>query len=352
MDKTIFIPRAGQGRNQGLRTALVLAALSRRAVRLGGLVSEAPRPRPGLGAGNFTAAAAAAAVTAGSFELGREGSELLFVPGRPAAGDYSFDVARERPSPAPLSLVLEVVAPILAAAGGSSQVILSGGTHVPGGFTSDEVRRVLVPTWGGLGLPLEFMEISPGFLPGGAGEAELRVSSSSGMRSLKGDDPFQPLELGIEVVISGLPLHLAEQALEGAQARLNLHRLKASGRIRRARGSAGMSLLIWARGRYYRVGFAALGRRGGRPEALANNACEALVGFLHSGAGLPAQLAAALLASLVCAAGVSRLTVDRSTPALKAAVQAADAFFPGAVLMNQPRQDAPLELRISGRGLL
>ena len=107
---------------------------------------------------------------------------------------------------------------------------------------------------------------------------------------------------------------------------------------------------VWAQGKSMRVGFPALGRQGGRPQALAIEAVESMVDFLRSGASLPASLAAFLLAPLARAAGTSRLTVDRATIPLKAAVEAVQAMYPGAVRLIQARQQGlPWELSIQGQ---
>ena len=145
-------------------------------------------------------------------------------------------------------------------------------------------------------------------------------------------------------------MHLAEQAVESALDRLELHKITAKAHVRRARGGTGMSLLVWARGKSHAGGISRPGPAGGPPlRRWPYAAVESLVDFLHSGAGLPASLAAFLLAPLCLAAGTSRLTVDRSTMELKAAVQAVQAVHPGAIRFNQPREGLPWELSLQGR---
>ncbi len=351
----IVITNAGAGHNAGLKAGLALSVLSGQAVHFTGLVDDHPRPHPGLGPGGITAAAAAAAVSAGRFQGGVGKDELLFTPGglaRPLAGDYQFDVARQHKSAAPLSMILEVLALPLAAAGAESSLMLMGGTHVLGGLTSDELTHVLAPNWRALGLELRYTEVSPGFFPKAKGEAAVSFGPGRQLGSLQAEGPFRPQEVGVEVLTSGLPLHLAEQALEGALARLEVHGIPAKGRMRKARGGTGLALLIWAQGKGLRVGFAALGQRGGRPGSVATSAAEALVSFLRSGAGMPSHLAAALLPALAAAAGVSRFTVERSSHALVAAARAIEALMPGTVRLDQRRPGAPVEVRVQGMGLM
>lgn len=342
------IENAGAGRNQGLATGLALSLALGRPVRLEGLKDDELSPAPGLGPGGFTAALAAAKVSGGRVQGEPGQPELEFFPGPVRPGDYTFDLAFRRPTPAPLSLVLQALALPLARLSRPSSLLLAGGTHVPGGLMSDEVARVLVPNWRALGLTLDYTEISPGFLPKAKGEAEAGLGPGGNPRPLKAEEPFRASRFGVEVLISGLPVHLGEQALEGTLSRLELHGIPARGRLRRARGARGMALVVWAQGRDIRVGYGALGRRGGRPHSLGIKPAEALKGFLDSGAGISAEAAAPLVSALACSTGVSRLRVDRLTPTLKAALRALEAFQPQALRVDQPRPGRPVEIRILG----
>ena len=133
-----------------------------------------------MSAGHFTALAAAARITGGNFNLEFGGAEAELIPGPSAiAGEYEFDVSHDRPSPALASLVLEPLLPALSTAGSESRVFVSGGTHVPGGMTSDEFGKLFLPNLNRLGLSLEYVEIAPGFLPS---RETARWSSAHGPR--------------------------------------------------------------------------------------------------------------------------------------------------------------------------
>ena len=353
----ININNAGAAHNAGFRAGLALAALSGRSVYFTGLVDDNPRPASGLGPGGITAAAGAAAVTGGHFEGGAGKPELLFQPGglpRPLAGDYQFDVARQHKSAAALGNILEVLALPLSSTGADSTLTLMGGTHVLGGLTSDELTHVLTPNWRTLGMDIQYTEVSPGFFPRAKGEATIAFGPGRSLSALQAEKPFMPIEVGVEVLTSGLPLHLAEQALDGALGRLEVHGIPAKGRMRKARGGTGLALLVWASNggdTAYRVGFAALGQRGGRPGSVATSAAEALVSFLRSGRGMPAHVAVSLLPALAAATGVSRLTVDHASQSLAAAAKAIDALLPGCIRLDQRRPQDPLEVRVTGMAL-
>ncbi len=359
----ITIPNAGAGHNSAYKAGLALAALAGRTVYFTDLVDDNPRPSAGLGPGGITAAAGAAAVTTGHFEGGAGKAELLFQPGglaRPLAGDYQFDVSRQQKSSAALGNLLEVLALPLGATGAESTLTLMGGSHVMGGLTSDELNHVLTPNWRTMGMDIQYTEIIPGFFPRAKGEATIIFGPGKQLGPLHAEKPFMPIEVGVEVLTSGLPLHLAEQALDGAIGRLEVHGITATGNIRKAQGGTGLAMLVWASGKAsnasdasdtYRIGFAALGQRGGRPISVATTAAEALVSFLHTGAGMPVNVATPLLPAMAAATGVSRLTVDYAAQTMVAAAKAIDAILPGCIRMDQSHPKAPIEVRIVGMGL-
>ncbi|MBU1274440.1 MAG: hypothetical protein KJ720_03620 [Proteobacteria bacterium] len=350
MLEAVEIKDGGAARNAGLRIGLALSLLTGRALRLGSLVDDSPRPRPGLGSGGLTLAVAASAVSRGRLQAEAGSPELSFIPGGPPRpGDYHLDVAHLEPSAAPFSPLLEMLILPLSMAGGTSGLILRGGSHVMGGPTSDEISMLLLPNWRTLGLNANYREIAPGFFPSGGGEAEVTIVGAGALNHIQAERAFEPRQVGVEVLCSSLPVHLAEQSMQGALDRLALHGLKAEGNLRRAKGGKGQALLVWASDGHLRIGFSTLGKRGSRPEALALEAVEAMTHFLKSKAGLPSGLAARLLLPLACAGGISNFTVSGPPKPLQAAVRVIEAFWPGTVRLSSPRDEALLEVRVIGR---
>lgn len=349
VSESIRISQAGAGRNQALRTAVTLSVLTGRPITYEGAVDEGFKPKPGLGPGTVTAVKAAAAISGAGYEARMGQTEGFLKPREPRSGDYVFDVATQRKSAAAISPIMLCLLPILAASQGASSLIVTGGTHIHGAPTSDEMRYVLMPTLRSLGLPVTYSEIAPGFLPVGGGEGELQVRGPASFMGIHAENPFRPENLHLEVVSSGLPVHLAEMALQGAQDRLAVKGIKAEGNIRRARGGHGLSVLAWSDGNGYRVGFSALGHRGGRPEAVAIQAVEGLMDFFQSGAGMPTRQAADLLLPLACAKGVSRIRLGSINQPIKATARVIEQFWPGTVQVTDRHYDKPAEIRINGR---
>ena len=349
MSDPIIINQAGAGRNQALRTAVTLSVLTGRPIEYNGAVDEGSKPKPGMGPGTVTAVKAAAAISGAGYEARMGQTEGHLKPREPRAGDYVFDVATQRKSAAAISPIMLCLLPILAASSGRSSLIVTGGTHIHGAPTSDEMRYVLMPTLKALGLAVSYSEIAPGFLPLGGGEGELQIKGPASFLGIHAENPFRPENLNLEVVSSGLPVHLAEMALQGALDRLEVKGVKAKGNIRRARGGHGLSVLAWSDGNGYRVGFSALGHRGGRPEAVAIQAVEGLTAFFQSGAGMPINQAADLLVSLACAQGISRIRLAGLNQPIKAAARVIEQFWPGTVQLKDRHYDNPAEVRIIGR---
>lgn len=350
MPQVLKLRNAGAGRNQALRTALSLSMITGRPFEFFDAVDDGQHPKPGLGPGGFTAVKAAAAVSGAVYEARLGNPDGSFRPREIRPDAYVFDVSAQRKSAAAVTPIMLCLLPALALAAGDSSLVVNGGTHVHAAPTSDEMRYVLAPTMSWLGLPVSCSEIAPGFLPLGGGEAEMQVKGPAFIRSLQAQGSFMARKVGLEIVSSGLPVHLAEMAMQGAQDRLALKGVRAEGRIRRARGGHGLSVLAWAQSAEgLRVGFSALGHRGGRPEAVAVEAVEGLLTFLQSGVGLPARMAGDLLTILACAEGVSRLSLPSLPTALKASAKVIEAFWPGSLQLLEPRFDKPAEIRVIGQ---
>ena len=337
MQDLVEIRDGGSARNAGLRIGLALSLLTGRGLRVGSLVDDSPRPRPGLGPGGLTLAVAASAVSRGRLQAEAGSPELTFTPGGPPRpGDYHLDVAHLEPNAAPFSPVLEML--LLPPVRSRRLQRAHPAGRQPRHRRPHQRRDRLGagPQLAGSGPQRQLPRDSPRFFPqrgrrGRGGGGGIR---HSGPRQGRG--AFHPREVGVEVVCSNLPVHLAEQAMQGALDRLALHGLQAKGNLRRAKGGKGQALLVWAGDGHLRIGFSTLGKRGGRPEALALEAVEALTHFLKSKAGLPSTLAARLLLPLACASGISRFTVSGPPKPLQAAMRVIEAFWPGTVRLSSP----------------
>lgn len=169
----------GEGGGQVLRSSLTLSMLTGRAFRMRRV--RAGRAQPGLRAQHLVALRAAASVCHGAVEGDAVGStEVLFHPGRIAAGDYLFDTRTAGSS----TLVFQTVVLALGLQARSSTVRLVGGTHNPMAPTYDFVERVYLPLLARMGLRCEPALERHGFYPAGGGRWSVAVNGVSALAPL------------------------------------------------------------------------------------------------------------------------------------------------------------------------
>lgn len=338
----------GEGGGQVLRTALALAAIAGRAVRIERI--RAKRPIPGLAAQHLAAVRALAALCDARLEGDALGSsELLFVPTGPVrAGSYEIDVGamREGGSAGAVSLVLQAMAIPLSLARGGSTTRLLGGTHVPWSPSADYLVEVWAPMLARLGVALDLEVERTGWFPAGRGAILARIEGGAGR-------PTEPLEaierppleaIEIRAIAAELPARIpqrmadrARKLLEplGVPLRVLPERVKAA--------SPGAALCLVARHGPLRAGFQALGAPGKASEAVAEEAVAALLAFERGTAAIDRHLADQLLLPLALAAGPSRFTSEAVSGHLETAA---------ALIEELAAARVAIERRADGSGLV
>jgi RNA 3'-terminal phosphate cyclase (ATP) len=309
----------GEGGGQILRSSLALAALTGRPLRIERI--RAGRPKPGLSAQHLASVRAAAEIcNADVSGAALRATELDFLPRRPVrAGRYDFNVAdaRKGGSAGAAALVLQTVLLPLALAKGDSALTLLGGTHVPWSPSFDYLERVFLPAVSGLGLKASLELRHPGFYPVGGGRFVAHIEESR-LTPLKLERPGQLLRVSGLLTIAGLDSAIAER-MEETVVRL-LEPLAVEVVIARREAEAkspGVALVLTPEYERGQAGFSAVGERGKRAEAVAAEACEALLAHHQSHAAVDIRLADQLLLPLAFAAGPSSFTTARATNHLK-----------------------------------
>jgi RNA 3'-phosphate cyclase len=314
----------GEGGGQVLRSALTLALLTGRALRLEH-VREA-RPRPGLAPQHLTAVKAAARVGAAQVEGAALGStDLTFRPAGLHPGRYRFDIGTAGST----GLLLQTLLPALALAPGPSEVVAVGGTHVPWSPCFELLDRAWRPLLARCGLRLDLRLVRPGFYPRGGGEVHAGVRPGAGVTGLRLTErgPLEAIE-GVSAV-ANLPLSIAERqrsrALQGL-ARLGLEADIAL--VRSTPPSTGTYLALTARCAGVSACFCALGARGKRAERVADEAVQDLAAFLRRGAAVERHLADQVLLPLALAGGGSAFTTSEVTAHLTTNAWVIRQFLP------------------------
>jgi RNA 3'-terminal phosphate cyclase (ATP) len=310
----------GEGGGQILRTALALAALTGKAVRIDNI--RARRAKPGLAAQHLTAVRSLAYVCRAEVSGADLGSQCLtFTPrSRPIAGAYAFDVATARPggSAGSALLVFQAMLLPLALADGPSTVTIDGGTHLPHSPFVEYVATIWLPVLARAGITADVHTLRTGWYPIGGGRIRASIQAAGGdARRIR---PLSLVDRGAlrgvrgRAVTANLPDHIAGRMAARAEALLAERGIEAH--IERACETApcpGAGLFIAAEFEHGLGGACALGRRGKPAEQVASEAVESLLGYMDSGAVLDAHMGDQVLLPAAFASASFRFTVERVT---------------------------------------
>jgi RNA 3'-terminal phosphate cyclase (ATP) len=308
---------------QILRAALALSGATGQGFEL--VRIRADRPRPGLKPHHVDTIRAAALVcgarTGGAFD----GSpDLRFEPGAVAPGKYGFEVG----GGGPVSLVIETVAPILAAASEASTVEASGGTHVPASPSADYLARPFAATAERLGLGLEVDVERVGFRARGGGEVRALVRRTPRAESPRLDERGSLVGLR---GLSGAGRMKEPVALRMRDAALALlwraRRLEAAWDVLEVKSaSPGAFLMVEAVFEHGRGAFAYLLDRSVKPEVLAERAARRVLKFVEEEDGALDPWLADQIAVPLALAGGGRLTTTEVTRHLETVASVSTRF--------------------------
>jgi RNA 3'-terminal phosphate cyclase (ATP) len=320
----------GEGGGQVLRTALSLACVLGRPLRMRNI--RRGRERPGLMPQHLACVRSAAALTGARVEGDEWGSlSLDFRPGPPRPGTYRFDIGTAGSA----SLVLQCVLPPLLLAEGHSEVVVTGGTHVPLSPPFDYLAGVFLPALGELGLRARAELRSHGFYPRGGGEVRASVAGGGKVRSRHFLEPGDLVELSGRSGVANLPLSIADrqagalrEALGGLRPSMETVEVAARG--------PGTFVFLLARYQHAVAGFAALGRKGKRAEAVGREAAQEFLAHHRSGAALDPYLADQAVLYLALAEGLSRFTTSRITSHLRTNLEVIRAFTGAEYEIEEP----------------
>jgi len=305
----------GEGGGQILRTALALSAATGRPFRVERI--RARRARPGLRPQHLAAVRAAALCCGAEVHGGFEGSpDLRFSPHAPVAGDFDFDIGTAGAA----TLVLQAVAPILAAAEAPSRVSILGGTHVPMAPTFHFLARHWAPVVGRLGFHVEPALVRAGFAP--KGEGRLDFTTRPWTRPSTLDLSVRGSFVGVRGIAgqARLKQDVARRAADAAKALLwEAQRLESEWEVVDLPASSpGAFLQLEAVFEEGRAAFPILGERGLRAEVMGERAARRLLRFLGDEDGaVDGLLADQLAVPLAVARGGGRVLTTEVTAHLE-----------------------------------
>jgi RNA 3'-phosphate cyclase len=316
----------GEGGGQLLRTAVALAAITGRAIRVENI--RARRSKPGLAAQHAAAVAAVGALCDATVEgLARGSTALSFAPGRLHGGEFRFDVG----TAGSVTLVLQALLPAIVAGGARTIVTVRGGTDVRAAPPLDYFRMVTLPLLARCGVAVELTVRRRGYYPRGGGEIAVAV----------GPSPLRPLHLGERGAVRGIHgvAHVAAiapdvarrmreallarlAAVPGIAPRVEVVTLCPAEAI-----GAGGAVVAWIDAAHTTLGAGRVAERGVRAETLGSAVGAELAADLASGATVDVHAVDQLLVWLALAGGGS-FTVRELSPHAQTAIWLIEQFLP------------------------
>jgi RNA 3'-phosphate cyclase len=299
----------GEGGGQVLRTSLALSLVTHRPLRITRI--RAGRKKPGLAAQHLQAVEASRAICNGRVEGAALGStEIALVPGDVVPGDYTFEIGTAGAT----SLVLHTLYLPLALAGGPSELVIRGGTHVAWSPSFHYLRDHWRPALALMGLDVEIVIRRAGYYPKGGGEILARIFHRDKVRAIKLHRESPPTTANVTIVTTRLPDHVAERQASTARKLLEQHGLK-TGVETEAYDGIAPGTVTHVRIPVGEAGgmFTSLGERGLPAEKVAARAAEQAIAFAPSDAAIDKYLADQLILPLALAEGTSEYTTNEIT---------------------------------------
>ena len=330
----------GEGGGQILRTSLAISSVLRQAVEIVNI--RAGRKKPGLMPQHLTACLAAAAITGGELEGAELGaSRLRFAPGAAAGGRYRFDVSQIKPSAGSTAMIFQTILPVLALAGGQSQITLLGGTHTPWSPPIDYLQEVFLPAIAQMGLAAELTTERWGWYPRGGGIVHGQVKPAINLSGCDLSKRGPLLSIKGLSAVSRLPLSIAQRQRQRALARLQKEGLSAHIEVSEVPSvGPGTFLILVVQFENVAAGFSALGKRGKPAEAVADEAVDQMIAHVRSSGAVDPNLADQLVLYMALAQGSSRLSTSRISAHLLTNVWVLEQFLPGPMTVEGDEGEA------------
>lgn len=314
----------GEGGGQLVRTAVALAAITGKAVRLDNI--RAGRDQPGLAPQHLAAVRAVASLCDADCEgLALRTPAFEFAPRRLRGGEFHVDIG----TAGSITLVLQALLPALSCAPGPSRVRVTGGTDVRAAPPLDYFRQVLLPLLGHMGIRARCHSVLRGYYPRGGGEVEVAVEPAA-LKPLDLDAPGRLIGIEGLAHVANLPLNIAERMRGAALASL-VHpgkpvAIDAAALARDEAIGTGGAIVCWARTQHAVLGAGRVAERGVRAEALGEAAGSELAADLAANAGLDGHAADQILVYLALAGG--RFSTRRLSSHALTAMWLIEQFMP------------------------
>ena len=214
----------GEGGGQIIRSSLSLSAVTAQPIELTNI--RAGRKKPGLLRQHLTAVRAVAEICDAEVDGAELGaSALRFIPSKPKAGEYHFQIG----SAGSACLVAQTVLPPLMMADSLaadptdgddeglsriSTVTIEGGTHNEWAPPYDFLQRVFLPQLGKMGPNVEVELDRYGFYPAGGGQLRMTIEPAEQLTGLALCETQGNPKPHVTAIVSKLPRAVGERECE------------------------------------------------------------------------------------------------------------------------------------------
>jgi RNA 3'-terminal phosphate cyclase (ATP) len=303
----------GEGGGQIVRNACALSLVTGAPFRITNV--RGGREKPGLMRQHVTAIEAACTIGGGECEGVAVGSrDMVFRPGKVAAGDYHFAVGTAGST----NLVLQTVLMPLLLADGPSRLVLEGGTHNVFAPPFDFIDRVFLPIVNRMGPRVSARLVRHGFYPRGGGRIEVEIEPAP-LVPVECVERGTMLSCSATAFFAGLPFEVADREIHMAKKQLDWPERAFSVRELPEEQGPGNILLLEAVYEHATEIVSGFGKLGVPAEHVAKRAAARMQGYLDSTAFAGPYLADQLLLPFAIAGGGVFTTVKPSQHATTAA---------------------------------
>lgn len=333
----------GEGGGQILRTSLALAVLLRQPVKIDNI--RAGRPQPGLKPQHLAGVLAMARIGAAEVHgAHKHSTELVFIPRTIRGGSYRFEISTAGAA----SMLFGAVLPPLLFAPHPSEVVITGGTHVPFSPSFHYLEKVFLPGLQKLGGEATLELERWGFYPRGGGVIRGRITPCRGLQSLRLRERGRLKRLLLAACSSDvLPGHIVRREIAHLEMRLARYRDRIRSETLACRAACpGNFVFLQAVYQHGAAGFSGLGRRGLPAEEVAEEAYSSFAAFERTAATVDSHLADQLILYAALAHGDSCFVTEKVTDHLLTNIEIIRKFIPVTIDPNM----ALGEIRIRGVG--
>ncbi len=306
----------GEGGGQILRTSVALSAVTGKPIEIENI--RKGRPKPGLSPQHVKAVEELAKICKARVSgCNLRSTHLSFEPGKIQGGTFIVDIG----TAGSISLFLQCLMPAIIHAPGTIKIRIIGGTDVQWSPSIDYLRFVTLYALRKMDYECELRVIKRGYYPRGGGCVEVVVNPSRLKNANFEKNPCIIIN-GISHS-SGLPSHVVKRQAESAWKVLLDHSFTSSISTEvNDHDSTGSGITLWSG----TSGGSALGRPGLKAEKVGQNAAEAIITELRSGAGVDEFLADQLIPYMALA-GAGSYTVRRISTHTKTNIWVTEQFL-------------------------